>query len=146
MIPHLMSLLSHSQRAQEYITQIFAHCCKVFIGICTHTNTHTVESITLVTRPRFIGDWTFVVSRPQSIRRFFSTTAPSRTLPLYLSHPLIRYLAVSLWVYMLNQVDVSTFHTHSSHLPPVCHSILPTNLMTSAGPNAGVKVFLSPGL
>ncbi|XP_045909414.1 armadillo repeat-containing protein 8 isoform X2 [Micropterus dolomieu] len=27
-IPHLMSLLSHSQRAQEYITQIFAHCCK----------------------------------------------------------------------------------------------------------------------
>uniref|UniRef100_A0A674NYM5 Armadillo repeat-containing protein 8 n=1 Tax=Takifugu rubripes TaxID=31033 RepID=A0A674NYM5_TAKRU len=27
-IPHLMSLLSHSQRTQEYITQIFSHCCK----------------------------------------------------------------------------------------------------------------------
>uniref|UniRef100_A0A673HFY4 Armadillo repeat-containing protein 8 n=1 Tax=Sinocyclocheilus rhinocerous TaxID=307959 RepID=A0A673HFY4_9TELE len=31
-IPHLMSLLSLSQHTQEYITQIFAHCCKV-----THT-------------------------------------------------------------------------------------------------------------
>uniref|UniRef100_A0A8C3A5H0 Armadillo repeat-containing protein 8 n=1 Tax=Cyclopterus lumpus TaxID=8103 RepID=A0A8C3A5H0_CYCLU len=29
-IPHLMSLLSRSQRTQEYITQIFSHCCKVF--------------------------------------------------------------------------------------------------------------------
>uniref|UniRef100_A0AAY5L6D0 Armadillo repeat-containing protein 8 n=1 Tax=Esox lucius TaxID=8010 RepID=A0AAY5L6D0_ESOLU len=28
-IPHLMSLLSRSQRTQEYITQIFSHCCKV---------------------------------------------------------------------------------------------------------------------
>uniref|UniRef100_A0A672TDB8 Armadillo repeat-containing protein 8 n=1 Tax=Sinocyclocheilus grahami TaxID=75366 RepID=A0A672TDB8_SINGR len=28
-IPHLMSLLSRSQHTQEYITQIFAHCCKV---------------------------------------------------------------------------------------------------------------------
>ncbi|XP_008435839.1 armadillo repeat-containing protein 8 [Poecilia reticulata] len=27
-IPHLMSLLSNSQRTQEYITQIFSHCCK----------------------------------------------------------------------------------------------------------------------
>ncbi|XP_029968179.1 armadillo repeat-containing protein 8 [Salarias fasciatus] len=27
-IPHLMSLLSSSQRTQEYITQIFSHCCK----------------------------------------------------------------------------------------------------------------------
>uniref|UniRef100_A0A673HG15 Armadillo repeat-containing protein 8 n=1 Tax=Sinocyclocheilus rhinocerous TaxID=307959 RepID=A0A673HG15_9TELE len=27
-IPHLMSLLSLSQHTQEYITQIFAHCCK----------------------------------------------------------------------------------------------------------------------
>ncbi|XP_056611682.1 armadillo repeat-containing protein 8 isoform X1 [Triplophysa dalaica] len=27
-IPHLMSLLSRSQHTQEYITQIFAHCCK----------------------------------------------------------------------------------------------------------------------
>uniref|UniRef100_A0A7N8YPM5 Armadillo repeat-containing protein 8 n=1 Tax=Mastacembelus armatus TaxID=205130 RepID=A0A7N8YPM5_9TELE len=27
-IPHLMSLLSRSQRTQEYITQIFSHCCK----------------------------------------------------------------------------------------------------------------------
>ncbi|XP_070770531.1 armadillo repeat-containing protein 8 isoform X2 [Enoplosus armatus] len=27
-IPHLMSLLSLSQRTQEYITQIFSHCCK----------------------------------------------------------------------------------------------------------------------
>uniref|UniRef100_A0A3B5KEB8 Armadillo repeat-containing protein 8 n=1 Tax=Takifugu rubripes TaxID=31033 RepID=A0A3B5KEB8_TAKRU len=40
-IPHLMSLLSHSQRTQEYITQIFSHCCKMplknklqFILIC----------------------------------------------------------------------------------------------------------------
>uniref|UniRef100_A0A3P9GY38 Armadillo repeat-containing protein 8 n=1 Tax=Oryzias latipes TaxID=8090 RepID=A0A3P9GY38_ORYLA len=28
-IPHLMSLLSSSQRTQEYVTQIFSHCCKV---------------------------------------------------------------------------------------------------------------------
>ncbi|CAL1582590.1 unnamed protein product [Knipowitschia caucasica] len=27
-IPHLMSLLSRSERTQEYITQIFSHCCK----------------------------------------------------------------------------------------------------------------------
>ncbi|XP_045073459.1 armadillo repeat-containing protein 8-like isoform X2 [Coregonus clupeaformis] len=27
-IPHLMSLMSRSQRTQEYITQIFSHCCK----------------------------------------------------------------------------------------------------------------------
>ncbi|XP_066497379.1 armadillo repeat-containing protein 8 isoform X2 [Hoplias malabaricus] len=27
-IPHLMSLLSRSQSTQEYITQIFSHCCK----------------------------------------------------------------------------------------------------------------------
>uniref|UniRef100_A0A3Q3CMD2 Armadillo repeat-containing protein 8 n=3 Tax=Haplochromini TaxID=319058 RepID=A0A3Q3CMD2_HAPBU len=27
-IPHLMSLLSNSLRTQEYITQIFSHCCK----------------------------------------------------------------------------------------------------------------------
>ncbi|KAL4616594.1 armadillo repeat-containing protein 8 isoform X1 [Arapaima gigas] len=27
-IPHLMSLLSRSQRTQEYITQVFSHCCK----------------------------------------------------------------------------------------------------------------------
>lgn len=27
-IPHLMSLLSRSHRTQEYITQIFSHCCK----------------------------------------------------------------------------------------------------------------------
>ncbi|KAG9348698.1 hypothetical protein JZ751_029015 [Albula glossodonta] len=27
-IPHLMALLSRSQRTQEYITQIFSHCCK----------------------------------------------------------------------------------------------------------------------
>uniref|UniRef100_A0A8C1KUN0 Armadillo repeat-containing protein 8 n=1 Tax=Cyprinus carpio TaxID=7962 RepID=A0A8C1KUN0_CYPCA len=27
-IPHIMSLLSRSQHTQEYITQIFAHCCK----------------------------------------------------------------------------------------------------------------------
>ncbi|XP_026851359.1 armadillo repeat-containing protein 8 isoform X2 [Electrophorus electricus] len=27
-IPHLMSLLSRSQRTQEYVTQIFSHCCK----------------------------------------------------------------------------------------------------------------------
>uniref|UniRef100_A0A4W5MQS3 Armadillo repeat-containing protein 8 n=1 Tax=Hucho hucho TaxID=62062 RepID=A0A4W5MQS3_9TELE len=27
-IPHLMSLLCRSQRTQEYITQIFSHCCK----------------------------------------------------------------------------------------------------------------------
>lgn len=27
-IPHLMSLLGRSQRTQEYITQIFSHCCK----------------------------------------------------------------------------------------------------------------------
>ncbi|TRY91861.1 hypothetical protein DNTS_027203 [Danionella cerebrum] len=27
-IPHLMSLLCRSQHTQEYITQIFAHCCK----------------------------------------------------------------------------------------------------------------------
>uniref|UniRef100_A0A8C5HP22 Armadillo repeat-containing protein 8 n=1 Tax=Gouania willdenowi TaxID=441366 RepID=A0A8C5HP22_GOUWI len=27
-IPHLMSLLSSSQKTQEYITQIFSHCCK----------------------------------------------------------------------------------------------------------------------
>lgn len=32
-IPHLMSLLSNSLRTQEYITQIFSHCCKVFVGI-----------------------------------------------------------------------------------------------------------------
>lgn len=32
MIPHLMSLLSRSHRTQEYITQIFSHCCKVFVG------------------------------------------------------------------------------------------------------------------
>uniref|UniRef100_A0A8C4IYW8 Armadillo repeat-containing protein 8 n=1 Tax=Dicentrarchus labrax TaxID=13489 RepID=A0A8C4IYW8_DICLA len=32
-IPHLMSLLSRSQKTQEYITQIFSHCCKVFVGI-----------------------------------------------------------------------------------------------------------------
>uniref|UniRef100_A0A671SZN1 Armadillo repeat-containing protein 8 n=1 Tax=Sinocyclocheilus anshuiensis TaxID=1608454 RepID=A0A671SZN1_9TELE len=28
-IPHLMSLLSRSRHTKEYITQIFAHCCKV---------------------------------------------------------------------------------------------------------------------
>ncbi|XP_013881196.1 armadillo repeat-containing protein 8 isoform X2 [Austrofundulus limnaeus] len=27
-IPHLMFLLSNSQRTQEYITQVFSHCCK----------------------------------------------------------------------------------------------------------------------
>lgn len=27
-IPHLMSLLSRSERTQEYITQVFSHCCK----------------------------------------------------------------------------------------------------------------------
>uniref|UniRef100_A0A3B3ZV85 Armadillo repeat-containing protein 8 n=1 Tax=Periophthalmus magnuspinnatus TaxID=409849 RepID=A0A3B3ZV85_9GOBI len=27
-IPHLMSLLSRSEKTQEYITQIFSHCCK----------------------------------------------------------------------------------------------------------------------
>uniref|UniRef100_A0A4W6D118 Armadillo repeat-containing protein 8 n=1 Tax=Lates calcarifer TaxID=8187 RepID=A0A4W6D118_LATCA len=44
-IPHLMSLLSRSQRTQEYITQIFSHCCKVFVGIWSHTN--TVETLPL---------------------------------------------------------------------------------------------------
>uniref|UniRef100_A0A8C1VSN8 Armadillo repeat-containing protein 8 n=1 Tax=Cyprinus carpio TaxID=7962 RepID=A0A8C1VSN8_CYPCA len=34
-IPHIMSLLSRSQHTQEYITQIFAHCCKV-----AHTPEH----------------------------------------------------------------------------------------------------------
>uniref|UniRef100_A0A7N8WVG9 Armadillo repeat-containing protein 8 n=1 Tax=Mastacembelus armatus TaxID=205130 RepID=A0A7N8WVG9_9TELE len=37
-IPHLMSLLSRSQRTQEYITQIFSHCCKVFVDIWSHTS------------------------------------------------------------------------------------------------------------
>uniref|UniRef100_A0A3Q1ATU8 Armadillo repeat-containing protein 8 n=1 Tax=Amphiprion ocellaris TaxID=80972 RepID=A0A3Q1ATU8_AMPOC len=38
-IPHLMSLLSNSQRTQEYITQIFSHCCK-YLLVFTHTQTH----------------------------------------------------------------------------------------------------------
>uniref|UniRef100_A0A8D3B0H7 Armadillo repeat-containing protein 8 n=1 Tax=Scophthalmus maximus TaxID=52904 RepID=A0A8D3B0H7_SCOMX len=38
-IPHLMSLLSRSQRTQEYITQIFSHCCKVFVGVQVTTDT-----------------------------------------------------------------------------------------------------------
>uniref|UniRef100_A0A673B1J3 Armadillo repeat-containing protein 8 n=1 Tax=Sphaeramia orbicularis TaxID=375764 RepID=A0A673B1J3_9TELE len=38
-IPHLMSLLSRSQRTQEYITQIFSHCCKVFVSAWFRTNT-----------------------------------------------------------------------------------------------------------
>lgn len=36
-IPLLMSQLSHSQRTQEYVTQIFSHCCKVFVHICIYT-------------------------------------------------------------------------------------------------------------
>lgn len=44
-IPHLMSLLSNSLRTQEYITQIFSHCCKVFVGILLPIN--TLESITV---------------------------------------------------------------------------------------------------
>uniref|UniRef100_A0AAR2M2P4 Armadillo repeat-containing protein 8 n=1 Tax=Pygocentrus nattereri TaxID=42514 RepID=A0AAR2M2P4_PYGNA len=35
-IPHLMSLLSRSQRTQEYITQIFSHCCKVIYTPIRH--------------------------------------------------------------------------------------------------------------
>uniref|UniRef100_A0A8C4T481 Armadillo repeat containing 8 n=1 Tax=Erpetoichthys calabaricus TaxID=27687 RepID=A0A8C4T481_ERPCA len=32
-IPHLMCLLSRSQRTQEYICQIFSHCCKVTLTL-----------------------------------------------------------------------------------------------------------------
>uniref|UniRef100_A0A8B9KZV0 Armadillo repeat-containing protein 8 n=1 Tax=Astyanax mexicanus TaxID=7994 RepID=A0A8B9KZV0_ASTMX len=42
-IPHLMSLLSRSQRTQEYITQIFSHCCKckcVCVYLCFQTPEH----------------------------------------------------------------------------------------------------------
>uniref|UniRef100_A0A8C1VUN5 Armadillo repeat-containing protein 8 n=1 Tax=Cyprinus carpio TaxID=7962 RepID=A0A8C1VUN5_CYPCA len=41
-IPHIMSLLSRSQHTQEYITQIFAHCCKVAHPTCTcgHPSNH----------------------------------------------------------------------------------------------------------
>lgn len=120
-----MSLLSRSQRTQEYITQIFSHCCKVFVGICSHEN--VVESIALVVKPRFIVDWTFVFSRPQSTRRSFLTTAPSRTLPLYLFHRLTRYMAVSLGAYAFTISNDTTFQSLYS-VTSIYHSLLPTLL------------------
>uniref|UniRef100_A0A672TFL0 Armadillo repeat-containing protein 8 n=1 Tax=Sinocyclocheilus grahami TaxID=75366 RepID=A0A672TFL0_SINGR len=48
-IPHLMSLLSRSQHTQEYITQIFAHCCKVaHTTLCALHITYTPEHQTVL--------------------------------------------------------------------------------------------------
>uniref|UniRef100_A0A3P8U6E6 Armadillo repeat-containing protein 8 n=1 Tax=Amphiprion percula TaxID=161767 RepID=A0A3P8U6E6_AMPPE len=44
-IPHLMSLLSNSQRTQEYITQIFSHCCKVFVDPVSPLIGHFVDEV-----------------------------------------------------------------------------------------------------
>ncbi len=131
-----MSLLSRSKRTQEYITQIFSHCCKVFVGICSHQN--TVESIRQVARLRFMLDWTCLVSRPQNTKRFFTTTEPFRILPLYLIHPLTRYVARAA---PTQRVDDVTFC--SLYSVPFFILCFQTH---SPGPDAGVKVFLSPGL
>lgn len=44
-IPLLMSQLSHSQRTQEYVTQIFSHCCKVFVDIFTRRDAAYASSL-----------------------------------------------------------------------------------------------------
>lgn len=40
-IPHLMALLSRSRYTQEYICQIFSHCCKVRTRITVLYNVNT---------------------------------------------------------------------------------------------------------
>uniref|UniRef100_A0A3P9GY30 Armadillo repeat-containing protein 8 n=1 Tax=Oryzias latipes TaxID=8090 RepID=A0A3P9GY30_ORYLA len=44
-IPHLMSLLSSSQRTQEYVTQIFSHCCKTLEHQTVLFNHGAIQSI-----------------------------------------------------------------------------------------------------
>lgn len=129
-----MSLLSNSQRTQEYITQIFSHCCKVFDGIWSHTN--MMDSIPHTPRHTHIypdcNPLLIVVRRPQSTRLFFSTTAPSRISPLCLFHPPIRYAAPPsevVWRVLTASDAYINFY-----------------IIPSSGPDAGVKVFLSPGL
>uniref|UniRef100_A0A3B4D6M9 Armadillo repeat-containing protein 8 n=1 Tax=Pygocentrus nattereri TaxID=42514 RepID=A0A3B4D6M9_PYGNA len=53
-IPHLMSLLSRSQRTQEYITQIFSHCCKVIYTPIRHnmmTTSLFLHSLSILSAP-----------------------------------------------------------------------------------------------
>lgn len=138
-IPHLMSLLSNSLRTQEYITQIFSHCCKVFVGVWSPINTLDTIAQSLFW-PRLIADLRFVVFRPQSTRRFFSIMAPSRTLPLCLFHLLIRYNE-SVQVYAVGWYG--TWYTVFCDLR-ISSSLF--DLITCPGPDAGVKVFLSPGI
>ncbi|XP_017325086.1 armadillo repeat-containing protein 8 [Ictalurus punctatus] len=53
-IPHLMSLLSRSQRTQEYITQIFSHCCKTPEHQTVLFNNAAIENIApLLTSPSY---------------------------------------------------------------------------------------------
>ncbi|KAK2850342.1 hypothetical protein Q7C36_009125 [Tachysurus vachellii] len=53
-IPHLMSLLSRSQRTQEYITQIFSHCCKTPEHQTVLFNNGAIEKISpLLTSPSY---------------------------------------------------------------------------------------------
>ncbi|XP_053089927.1 armadillo repeat-containing protein 8 isoform X1 [Pangasianodon hypophthalmus] len=53
-IPHLMSLLSRSQRTQEYITEIFSHCCKTPEHQTVLFNNGAIENIApLLTSPSF---------------------------------------------------------------------------------------------
>ncbi|KAK3568904.1 hypothetical protein QTP86_019552 [Hemibagrus guttatus] len=53
-IPHLMSLLSRSQHTQEYITQIFSHCCKTPEHQTVLFNNGAIENIApLLTSPSY---------------------------------------------------------------------------------------------
>ncbi|TSQ01552.1 Armadillo repeat-containing protein 8 [Bagarius yarrelli] len=53
-IPHLMSLLCRSQRTQEYITQIFSHCCKTPEHQTVLFNNGAIENIApLLTSPLY---------------------------------------------------------------------------------------------
>lgn len=78
---------------------------------------------------KYIYNKSLIVSRLQNTRRFFSIMVQFRTLLLYSSPPPIRYWThVSLWISSSGS------------------SLLSFTWVVFSGPDAGVKVLLSPGL
>lgn len=77
-IPHLMSLLSNSQRTQEYITQIFSHCCKVF----DHTQTLWSRLPCSQTHNRWLS---FCLQTPEHQTLLFNHGAIQNIAPLLIS-------------------------------------------------------------
>lgn len=113
-----MSLLSRSQRTQEYITQIFSHCCKVFIGVNSHTNSISIKA-------------PFIVDSLSPDSRTPDGSFQPRCRP---EHCPTAYLT-------LVQGTCQFTHWWFHHFV-----IVSFTLNVCSGPDAGVKVFLGPGL